>query len=54
MTQDDVRFRSNWGPPTSVNRLTSAAGVTDYWYYRGTYFTGSLTFENGRLSMIHE
>jgi len=47
MTADQV-LRSSWGKPKSVNRTTTASGISEQWVYGGGY----LYFRNGVLTTI--
>jgi hypothetical protein len=51
MTQQDVLERSNWGPPQSRRRTTTAEGVREQWIYEGSNY---LYFENGKLVAIQD
>ncbi len=48
MSAKQVRA-SNWGAPYSVNRTTTATGVSEQWVYGGNSY---LYFQNGRLTAI--
>jgi hypothetical protein len=50
MAAEQVRSGSNWGPPSRVNRTTTASGIREQWVYP----SGFLYFENGKLVAIQE
>ena len=50
MTAEDVRNRSSWGPPSSVNRTTTATGTREFWHYGGR---NSLMLEHGVVVVIN-
>lgn len=59
MTKPQV-IATKWGPPSSVDRLTSERGTTETWYYRTgpecsqSSDSTSISFnERGRVNYIH-
>lgn len=42
----------SWGPPDSINRSTTALGVSEQWVYGSSYHSAYLYFENGKLTNI--
>jgi hypothetical protein len=49
MTESQV-LASSWGRPRRTNRVTSAKGTMEAWYYEGS---NALVFVNGKVYMIH-
>ncbi len=49
MTSVEVRTRTNWGAPRSVNRTTTAYGTREQWVYWGNNY---LYFTNGILTAV--
>lgn len=49
MSADDVRQKTNWGDPKSVNRTVNRQGVNEQWVYEGGSY---LYFRNNKLHTI--
>jgi hypothetical protein len=46
-----AEVQTSWGPPDSINRTTTAAGVTEQWVYGGGRY---VYLTNGRVTAIQE
>jgi len=52
---NQVEALASWGAPTSINRTTNEAGVSQQWVYpKGRYDANYLYFDNGRLTSIQD
>lgn len=51
MTKEQVRNKTNWGEPNSINTTTNKYGTHEQWVYRDYQY---LYFDNGKLTTIQQ